>query len=49
MLYICASILGGWIGWGLGERLGTMAAFFLSLVGTAGGVYAARRITRSYL
>lgn len=49
MLYFALSILGGWIGWALGSPLGIMVAFFLSLVGTALGVYLARRITRTYL
>jgi hypothetical protein len=49
MLYFCLSILGGWIGWALGNPLGIMTAFFLSMVGTALGVYIARRISRTYL
>ena len=49
MLYLGCSLLGGWIGWAMGDRLGVMMAFFLSVVGTAAGVYVARRITRFYL
>jgi hypothetical protein len=49
LLYFCLTMLGGWIGWALGERFGLMTAFFLSLVGTAFGIYASHRITRSYL
>ena len=48
LLYFCSTMLGGWVGWAFGERFGIMTAFFLSLVGTALGVYAARRITRSF-
>ena len=48
LLYFCLTTLGGWVGWAFGERFGIMTAFFLSLVGTALGVYAARRITRSF-
>lgn len=35
--------IGGAVGWWLGAYGGTMSAFFLSLVGTAAGVYLARR------
>ena len=49
MLYLGCSLLGGWIGWAMGDRLGVMAAFMLSVIGTAVGVYVARRITRRYL
>ena len=48
LLYFCLTTLGGWLGWALGAPLGIMTAFFLSIVGTALGVYAARRITRSF-
>ena len=48
MLYIAFSILGSWVGWALGDRFGIMTAFLLSLVGTAVGVYAARRITSTF-
>ena len=46
--YFCLTTLGGWLGWALGAPLGMMTAFFLSIVGTALGVYAARRIARSF-
>lgn len=36
--------VGGWIGWWLGAFVGTMTAFMLSVVGTAVGVYAVRRM-----
>lgn len=49
IVWLALSSLGGWIGWGLGERFGLFTAFMLSLVGTAVGVYAANRISRAYL
>jgi len=48
LLYLSLSTLGGWMGWALGARFGFMAAFFVSLIGTAVGVYFARRISRTY-
>jgi hypothetical protein len=48
MLYFAFSMLGGWMGWVLGDRFGIMTAFFLSLVGTAVGVYLARRIKNMF-
>jgi membrane protein YqaA with SNARE-associated domain len=41
--------LGGAVGWWLGEGFGVMTAFLLSIVGTAAGVYAARRWLNDYL
>lgn len=41
--------IGGSVGWWAGDGLGTMTAFMLCIVGTAAGVYAARRIVREYL
>jgi membrane protein YqaA with SNARE-associated domain len=41
--------LGGWLGWWLGARVGVMTAFFLSVVGTAIGVYFTRRLMADYL
>jgi membrane protein YqaA with SNARE-associated domain len=41
--------LGGAAGWWLGSGLGTMTAFFLSILGTAAGLYAARRWVSEYL
>ena len=49
ILYLGLSTLGGWVGWALGNPFGFMTAFFLSMVGTAIGVYFARRISRTYL
>jgi uncharacterized membrane protein YeaQ/YmgE (transglycosylase-associated protein family) len=44
MLYLALSLIGGWIGWAVGDRFGIMSAMFLGLVGTAIGVYLARRV-----
>jgi uncharacterized membrane protein YbhN (UPF0104 family) len=49
ILYLIGATVGGALGWWIGERAGFMSAFFLSLVGTAIGIYASRRITRHYL
>ncbi len=43
------AIVGGWLGRWLGGPVGVMTAFVLSVVGTAGGVYAGRRIARQHL
>ena len=38
--------VGSAIGWWIGEKVGFMTAFFLSVIGTAAGVYFARRWAR---
>ncbi len=38
--------LGGWIGWALGAHFGIMIAFFLSVVGSAVGLYVMRKLMR---
>lgn len=38
--------VGGYAGWALGERVGIMTAFFLSVIGTGLGIYLARRIAQ---
>jgi hypothetical protein len=40
--------VGGYAGWWLGAHVGFMTAFFVSVIGTASGVYAGRRIARHY-
>jgi hypothetical protein len=49
ILVMVGGSVGGWIAWALVERWGFMTAFFVSLVGTAVGVYAANRLARHYL
>lgn len=46
---VLGASIGGAIGWWLGDFFGMMPAFFLSLVGTALGVWLARRWANSYL
>jgi hypothetical protein len=41
--------LGGAVGWWLGKLAGVMTAFFLSILGTAVGVYLVRRLMAEYL
>ncbi|HEX7079237.1 MAG TPA: hypothetical protein VF363_12510 [Candidatus Eisenbacteria bacterium] len=48
LLALLGATLGGWIGWWLGAYLGLFPAFFLSLVGTAAGLYGARRLAKTY-
>lgn len=38
---------GGWAGWWLGSPVGFMAAFVLSVLGTAAGIVVARRLIGS--
>ena len=49
ILGLAAASLGGWIGWALGERFGFATAFFLSIVGTAAGVWGANVFRRRWL
>lgn len=44
MLPTLGAFIGGSIGWYLGALVGTMTAFALSMVGTALGVYLAKRL-----
>ena len=48
-LLMVGATAGGWFGWWLGEYIGLMTAFSLSVVGTALGVYASRRIVTDWL
>ena len=45
---ICISA-GGWIGWWVGEHVGIMTAYFLSVLGAAAGLYFGRKLMSSYL
>ncbi|HEX6573769.1 MAG TPA: hypothetical protein VF042_02270 [Gemmatimonadaceae bacterium] len=40
--------IGGYIGWAGGALVGTFTAFTFSIVGTAAGLYAARRATQEW-
>ena len=48
LILLVTSVTGG-LGWWLGMFVNIWLAFFLSLVGTAVGVYYANRIARHYL
>ena len=49
VLILLAATIGGSIGWWLGAFIGTMTAFFLSVVGTAAAIYVARRWSSEYM
>ena len=44
LLALVGATGGGAIGWWLGYHMGVMTAFILSVIGTAIGVYAGRKI-----
>jgi len=48
LLWFVGATAGGWLGWWLGSLAGTFAAYLLSVVGTALGVYWARRYTEDH-
>ncbi len=41
--------LGGYLGWWLGEYIGIMTAYFLSVVGSLAGVFVGCAVNRRYL
>jgi hypothetical protein len=41
---IVGSSIGGWIGWVVGMKIGFMTGYFLSVGGTAAGVFYGRRL-----
>jgi uncharacterized membrane protein YeaQ/YmgE (transglycosylase-associated protein family) len=41
--------IGGYAGWALGARFGTMTAFVISMVGTGLGLYLGRRVANDVL
>jgi len=47
LLIFIAATIGGSLGWWLGSFVGIMAAFFVSVVGTAAGVFVAHRYISS--
>jgi hypothetical protein len=46
--FLGATLLGG-LGWWIGERVGVMTAFMVSMVGTGVGLYLGRRLARDHL
>ena len=49
MLKFFGAVLGSWVGWWLGSKMGTMTAYFLSLFGTVAGLYMAIRFKQNML
>jgi hypothetical protein len=49
ILLLLGAILGGALGWWLGDQIGIMTAYFLSVIGTGLGMYVARWFSRQYL
>jgi len=48
MLPTLGAFIGGTIGWYAGALVGTTTAFVMSMVGTAAGIYAAKRFHERY-
>jgi hypothetical protein len=48
LVWFLGANLGGWLGWWLGSFGGFFPAFLLSLVGTALGIYWARRFAAEH-
>jgi uncharacterized membrane protein YjjB (DUF3815 family) len=48
ILIFFASTAGGYAGWWVGSFGGTAAAFIVSMIGTAAGVYYGRRFAMEY-
>jgi hypothetical protein len=48
LLVLVGTTVGGAIGWWIGDRVGIMTAFIMSMVGTGLGMYVGIRIAREY-
>ncbi len=48
-LGIVFAVVGGWIGWRIGMHIGLLTAYFASVAGTAGGIFAGRRFAENLL
>lgn len=48
MLGFIGATVGGYAGWALGARFGTMTAFIISIIGTGIGIYAGNRTASNY-
>ena len=48
LLVPVGTTIGGAVGWWIGDRVGIMTAFMLSMVGTGLGMYVGVRIARQY-
>lgn len=49
ILIILSISIGSWTGWWLGEHIGIMTAYFLSVLGAAAGLYFGRKLMSNYL
>lgn len=49
MIVLVTTTVLGAVGWWIGDLIGVFTAFVLSIVGTAAGVYLARRFVQEYL
>jgi hypothetical protein len=49
VITVITATVGGAFGWWLGSYVGFMMAYFVSIFGTAAGVYLGRRWTALYL
>jgi hypothetical protein len=48
-LSIAFAVLGGWAGWRIGMHVGLLTAYFASVAGTTGGIFAGRRLAENLL
>lgn len=48
LLVLVGTTIGGAVGWWIGDGIGIMTAFILSMVGTGLGMYVGIRIARQY-
>jgi hypothetical protein len=46
---IVFATVGGWIGWRIGMHIGLLTAYFASVAGTAGGIFAGRSVAENLL
>ena len=44
LLTMMGMTVGGYVGWAIGAPAGIFTAFMVSMIGTAAGLYAARRV-----
>lgn len=49
MMNLIGASVGGWVGWWLGEQIDLPWAMFLSLVGSAVGLFLGRRLLTRFL
>lgn len=49
LLAFIGMTIGGWIGWEIGSAISFFAAFIVSIVGTAAGLYMVNRFIARYL